>query len=114
MPTTDPITNTVPERKAAERARRLRAADEIVARMRDYAARSGGRFVVFGSYAAGRMGHDSDLDVMVDVPEAGRPAAWTFLEDLAAEYDLVLDLFDRNTTKPAFVARVEAAGLHLP
>ncbi len=114
MPTTDPTFTTVPERKAAERARRVRAAGEIVARMRDYAARTGGRFVVFGSYVAGRMGHDSDLDVMVDVPEAGRRAAWDFLEGLAAEYDLVLDLFDRITTKPGFVARVEATGLHLP
>ncbi|WP_409564267.1 nucleotidyltransferase domain-containing protein [Methylobacterium sp. J-076] len=33
-------------------------------------SRRGGRFVVFGSFVTGRMGHDSDRDVMIDFPEA--------------------------------------------
>lgn len=114
MRITDPPPVTVPLRQAAERARRIRAADEMVARMRAYAESQGGRFVVFGSFVTGRMGHDSDLDVMIDVPAAGRRAAWDFLEGLPAEHGLRLDPFDRATTKPDFVARVEATGLHLP
>lgn len=114
MSITDPPPVTVPMRKEAERARRIRAADAMVARMRDYATREGGRFVVFGSFVTGRMGHDSDLDVMIDFPDAGRRAAWDFLENLSAEHGLALDPFDQATTKPAFAARVEATGLHLP
>lgn len=72
MPITDPPPVTVPMRKAAERTRRIRAADERVARMRAYAECEGGRFVVSGSFATGGMGHDSDLVGMIDVPAAGR------------------------------------------
>lgn len=112
--TTDPSLITVPARKAAERARRIRAAEAMVAEMRAYASRKGGRLWVFGSFVTGRMSHDSDLDVMIDFPPAGRQAAWGFLEDLSAEHGLALDIFERATTKPAFVARVEAEGLRLP
>lgn len=114
MTTTDSNLITVPTRKAVERARRIRAAEAMVARMRSYAACEGGRFVVFGSFVTGRMSHDSDLDVMIDVSAAGRRAAWDFLEALSAEHDLPLDVLERATTKPDFVARVEADGLRLP
>lgn len=43
---------------------------------------------MFGSFATGRMGHDSDLDGMIDVPAAGRRAAWDLLEGLSAEHGL--------------------------
>jgi len=114
MTTTDPSLITVPARKAAERARRIRAAEAMVARMRAYAEREAGRLWVFGSFVTGRMDHDSDLDVMIDFPAGGRRAAWDFLEALSAEHGLPLDVFERATTKPAFVARVEADGLRLP
>ncbi|MGC5779878.1 nucleotidyltransferase family protein [Methylobacterium sp. NFXW15] len=112
--TTDPSLITLPARKAAEQARRIRAAEAMVARMRAYADREGGGFWVFGSFVTGRMSHDSDLDIMIDFPPAGRRAAWEFLEDLSAEHGLAVDVFERATTKPAFVARVEADGLRLP
>ncbi|MDP4024759.1 nucleotidyltransferase domain-containing protein [Methylobacterium sp. NEAU 140] len=114
MPSTDATITTVDQRKAAERDRRVRAAEAIVARLSAYARREGGRFVVFGSFVGARMRHDSDLDVLIDADGDGRRAAWAFLEDLGIEHGLDLDLFDRATTKPAFVARVEATGLHLP
>lgn len=114
MTMTDPSLITVSARKATERSRRIRAADAMVTRMRAYAEREGVSFVMFGSFVTGRMDHDSDLDVMIDVPDSGRRAAWNFLEDLSAEHGLPLDVFERATTKPAFVARVEAEGLRLP
>lgn len=113
MPTTEQAIVTVAERKAIETARRVRAAAAIIEAMRAYARTQGGRFVVFGSYVDGRMKHDSDLDVMLDFDASGRRSAWKLLEDLASRFDLPVDLFDRATTKDAFVQRVEATGLVL-
>jgi predicted nucleotidyltransferase len=104
---------TLTERKAAEAARRRRAADDVVGELRGYARKHGGRFVVFGSYATGTMRFDSDLDVLIDFPPELSGAAWRFAEGVSAGLELPLDIHDARATKAAFIERVLSKGLVL-
>jgi predicted nucleotidyltransferase len=104
---------TLAERKAAEAARRKRAADDAVRELLAYARERGGQFVVFGSYVTDTMRFDSDLDVFVDFPLDWTADAWRFVEDVGARLALPLDIHDARTTKPAFADRVRAKGLVL-
>lgn len=86
----------------------------MIERLRTYAREAGGRFIVFGSSAAGRMRYDSDLDVLIDF-EPGRTAeAWTFAEGLCAEHGLEPDFKDVATTSPGFVEKAARSGIVLP
>lgn len=104
---------TLTERKAAEAARRKRAADEVVRQLRGYARVHGGSFVVFGSYVTDTMRFDSDLDVLVDFPPERSGDAWRFAEDICARLSVPLDIHDACTTKAAFTERVRSKGLVL-
>ncbi len=110
----DTAVTTLAERKAAEAARRRRAADAVVEALRAYAGEHGGRFVVFGSYVAGEVRFDSDFDLLIDFPEERSPDAWRFAEDVCARHGLPPDLHDAATTTEKFLERVRAKGLHLP
>jgi predicted nucleotidyltransferase len=117
MPASDvssmPVT-TLAERKAAEAARRKRAADRAIREFRRYAREHGGQFVVFGSYVTNTMRFDSDLDVLLDFPMDRTGDAWRFAEDVCARLAVPLDIHDARTTKAAFAERVRATGLVLP
>jgi len=76
----DPVL-TLPERKRREAERRARAAAAICDALADYGRREGGRFLVFGSAAAGTFHARSDLDVIVDVPREAEGRAQAFVED---------------------------------
>ncbi|SMH46265.1 nucleotidyltransferase family protein [Mesorhizobium australicum] len=104
---------TLTERKAAEAARRKRAADDVVRELDEYARKHGGRFVIFGSYATDTMRFDSDLDVLIDFPADRTADAWRFVEDACARLAVPLDVHDARTTKASFVERVHAQGLVL-
>jgi len=104
---------TLSERKAAEAARRKRAADHAVRELDEYARKHGGRFVIFGSYATDTMRFDSDLDVLIDFPADSTGDAWRFVEDVCAKLGVPLDVHDARTTKAGFVDRVHASGLVL-
>ncbi len=104
---------TLTERKAAEAARRKRAADDVVRELDEYARKHGGRFVIFGSYATDTMRFDSDLDVLIDFPADRTGDAWRFVEDVCARLAVPLDVHDARTTKASFVERVHAQGLVL-
>ena len=104
---------TLSERKAAEAARRDRAASAVVDELRAYAAATGGRFVLFGSFVDRRMRYDSDLDILIDCPADRAPEAWDFVERICAEADIAPDIHDASTSRPAFVERVTAKGLVL-
>lgn len=104
---------TLTERKSAETARRMRAADDAVSELRAYARSHGGRFVVFGSYVTRAMRFDSDLDVMLDFPAHAADQAWQFAEDLGRRLAIRLDIHDAGMTKPAFAERVRGSGMVL-
>ena len=73
-----------------------------------------GRFVLFGSYVAGAMRYDSDLDVMIDFPSSRSGDAWCFVEAICAEHAIEPDIHDRESSRAAFVDRIRAQGLTLP
>lgn len=104
---------TLAQRKAAEAARRRRAAAEAVRDLHDYARSHGGAFVVFGSFVKDAMRFDSDLDVMVDFPPAASGEAWRHAEAVCKKQAIPVDLHDATTTKPAFADRVRSTGLVL-
>jgi predicted nucleotidyltransferase len=62
---------TVSQRHSREAARRLKAGLGVIARLRAFAVDTGhcGRFIIFGSVAAGAVRHSSDFDVLTDFPE---------------------------------------------
>ncbi len=105
--------STLPQRKAAEAARRRRVAGEAVRELRDYARSHGGAFVVFGSFVKDAMRFDSDLDVMVDFPVEASADAWRHVEAVCEKRAIPVDLHDARTTKPAFADRVRRTGLVL-
>lgn len=104
---------TLPQRKAAEAARRRRAAGEAVCELRDYARSHGGAFVVFGSFVKDALRFDSDLDVMVDFPVETSAEAWRHAEAICERRAIPVDLHDARTTRPAFADRVRRTGLVL-
>lgn len=105
---------TLPERRAREGARRRGAAGLAIGELRVHAGRAGGRYVVFGSYAADAMTDLSDLDVLIDFPADAGETAWTFVEELARRVDLPIDLHDARHCERRFVERVRAEGIVLP
>ena len=108
-----PEVTTLAERKVNETSRREKAADDIVQALRDHARDQGGRYVVFGSYASGRMRYDSDLDLLIDFPPESSTQAWLFAEDACARHAVPPDLHDARTTTDAFRDRVLRQGLVL-
>jgi predicted nucleotidyltransferase len=63
---------TLSERKAAEAARRRDAVSALVPVLAEYARTHGGRFLLFGSAARGTMKYHSDVDILMDFPDAYR------------------------------------------
>jgi predicted nucleotidyltransferase len=108
------IVTTLSERKARETERRAEAASQVAALLRAHATAHGGRFILFGSFATGRMRYDSDLDVLVDFEPAESAAAWRFVEDACREAGVEADIHDAASSKAPFVARAWAEGLILP
>lgn len=107
------MVTTLTERKSAETARRVRAAQQAVRELTDYARSHGGRFIVFGSYVTHSMRFDSDLDVMIEFPAEAVGDAWGYAEDLCAKLAIPLDVHDAGTMKPEFAARIRERGMVL-
>jgi predicted nucleotidyltransferase len=102
---------TLKERKETERARRMAAVAVLRVRLAEYGRAHGGRFLLYGSAARGTMRHDSDVDVLVDFPDATKTAAWDFAESLARELALKLDLNEAGACSAAFLAHIAACPL---
>jgi predicted nucleotidyltransferase len=101
---------TLTERKAREARRRAQAVRAIMERLRAYVQGPGrgGRFIVFGSAAAGTIRHGSDFDVIIDFPPAGEAEAWRTVEDACAEWNLPADILSTATTAERFVKKIMA------
>ncbi len=97
---------TLTERKATEAARRAAAVEALVPVLRDYARAHGGRFLLFGSAARCRMKFDSDVDLLMDFPEAALNEAWQFAEAACWVRDLEPDLLPYRWCKQAFLDHV--------
>ena len=71
---------TLPERKAAETARRHLAVKALLPELAAYARAHGGRFLLYGSAARGTMSTDGDVDLLLDFPPEAQNDAWGFAE----------------------------------
>lgn len=68
---------TLSERKTAAAAAKAAALDRLRPALVDAARGLGGRFLLYGSAAQGRLRHDSDIDLLLDFPDdAATTAAW--------------------------------------
>jgi predicted nucleotidyltransferase len=97
---------TISERKARGAALVRSAAARVMDELKTYAGAHGGRFLVFGSVATGKVKFDSDLDVVVDFPDGLENAAIEFVEDACAANSLPYDVYARTTSSEAFLARI--------
>jgi predicted nucleotidyltransferase len=97
---------TLTERKAAEAARRAAAVEALVPVLAEYARTHRGRFLLFGSAARGMMKYDSDVDILLDFPEATVGDAWNFAEAACWDRGLEPDLLPYGGCKPAFLDHI--------
>ena len=97
---------TLPERKAAEAARRTAAVQAIIPMLTAYARQHGGRFLLFGSAARGQMKFHSDVDLLVDFPSEHMSDAWCFAENACWDHGLEPDILPYRGCKPAFLHHV--------
>jgi hypothetical protein len=97
---------TLPERKAAEAARRQRAVAELRRALDAYARAHGGRFLLFGSAASGDMRFDSDVDILVEFPPDRQVAAWNFAERACWDRRLTPDIMASSWCTEDFLALV--------
>jgi predicted nucleotidyltransferase len=97
---------TVSERKARQAALRRAAADRVMDELKAHAAAHGGRFLVFGSVATGKLKFDSDFDVVVDFPDGMETPAISFAEDACAANSIPCDVHAKTTSSEAFLARI--------
>jgi predicted nucleotidyltransferase len=79
-----------------------------------YARVRGGRFLVYGSAATGRLHFDSDIDILVDFDDAGLAAALDFVEGACARLQLKPDVQPMSWCTSAFLDRILPGALVLP
>jgi predicted nucleotidyltransferase len=97
---------TVAERKA-ECVASLRAA---VARLKldlaEHAAATGATCILYGSAARDDLRYDSDVDILVDAPNATRVEALDRVDDSSARLGLKADIAEASWFGPRFHARI--------
>jgi predicted nucleotidyltransferase len=71
-------------------------------------ARTGGRYLLFGSAARERLKFNSDVDLLMDFPEHALSDAWTFAETACWDLNLEPDLLPYGGCKPKFLAHIAA------
>jgi len=77
----------------------------------DYARAHGGRYIAFGSAASGDLRFDSDVDILVDFPDAmSTSSAWRFAEDECWRLDLTPDVRPVAYCEPPFVSKALETG----
>ncbi|MGA9865870.1 MAG: nucleotidyltransferase domain-containing protein [Acetobacteraceae bacterium] len=104
---------TLGERKAAKVAALRDGVGVLRASLSAYAAAHTGRFLLFGSAARGELRHDSDVDILLDFPEAEQADAWRFAEDECWRLGLDPDVRPLGWCRPAFIARLGAETVEL-
>ena len=105
---------SVPQGKAREAARRRAAAGRVMAELTACGTAHGGRFLVFGSVAEGRVRFDSDFDVVVDFPVDGEADAVAFVEDACRRQRLPVDVHLKSASSDRFLERIRGHMVTLP
>jgi hypothetical protein len=79
-----------------------------------YARRHGGRYIVHESSARNALRHDSDLDLLVDFPEAALADAWRFAEAACGRRDVPFDIMPLSWCSEGFLRRIASTARSLP
>ena len=91
---------------------RLEAGLDVVRRLAAFTGDVEGRFVVYGSFAHGRVRPDSDLDVILVFPDrAVEDRAWDVLEAAAADRGVPVEQMPSRWLGPAYVERMTREGV---
>ena len=97
---------TIAERKARSARARREAIDAAIAELRRYASSRGGRYLVFGSTAKGKVHGRSDLDVLVDFAAEDENQAFRHVEEVCSRHGIPCDPQYRHAQETAFIKRV--------
>lgn len=82
--------------------------------LRRFADRHGGRFYVFGSVASARLRHDSDMDILIDMPQELESAGWREAEESGRLHGIRVDLLTTAYASAEFVERVKSTAIAIP
>lgn len=99
-------TVTLMERREIALRKRRAALEEAEARLANAALRHGGRYLIFGSVAVGRLTPASDLDVLAEFPEETVNEAISEAEGIAIELQIPMDLMDWRRCNDRFLSSV--------
>ena len=106
---------TLTERKAAAIAAKLAALATLRPALAERARALGGRFLLYGSAARGELRYDSDVDLLLDFPDAAAmSAAWDFAETECARLGLEYDILPIGMCNARFLAHVLPEAISLP
>lgn len=105
-----PPIKTLTERRAEKVAQMRAAVDAIRAELRNEARRRGWTYVLYGSAATGELRPQSDVDIMVDAPEAELGAARRFAETACGRRGLYADVRPRIWCSDRLLARIAQEG----
>lgn len=93
--------------KAERVAAKQVAVTELVRRLTPVADMLGGRFVLFGSAARNELRYDSDIDLLLDFPDAASTQeAWRLAEDVCADLQLPRDIMPLSWCSKEFLDHV--------
>ncbi len=104
---------TLAQRKEAKVAAIRGAIEDLRGDLAAYARAHGGRFLLYGSAASGDLRHDSDVDLLVDFPEAAASDAWRFAEEACWRLGLEPDIRPLAWCRPGFVERIRPQAVAL-
>lgn len=108
------IVQTLAERKSA-RVEEIRASlARLLPELAEYGRANGGRFLLYGSAATGRLHYDSDVDLLVDFRDGDIAAAIDFVEMTCRRLHLRADVQPKSWCKPAFLGKISSNSVVLP
>jgi predicted nucleotidyltransferase len=97
---------TVAERKARRVASLRAAVARLRAALEGHAVATGAIYTLYGSAARDDLRHDSDVDILVEAPDASRHEALSRVEESCARLGLVGDIAEAGWFGPRFHARI--------
>lgn len=104
---------TLQERKSARIAALRDGVERLRPRLSAYAREHGGRYLLYGSAARDALHIHSDVDLLLDFPEAEQAAAWRFAEDECWRLGLEPDIRPLGWCKPGFVGQALLGAVEL-
>ena len=105
---------TLDQRKREAAARRAAAPEALRARLEAFARESQGRYLIYGSLARGEARSDSDIDILLDFPEASQAEAWRRAEEACCALNIDYDILPLGWARSRFLERALAKVIAIP